>query len=247
MRIFLAGATGVIGRRLVPLLRQAHHTVIGTTRTAAKIAAIERLGADAVVVDVLDAAAIARAVGDSDATILIHQLTDLSATPNTPEFAAALERNTRLRIEGTANLMQAAMSAGIRRVVAQSVAFLYAPGEGPRRESDRVASAGVAVGARALERAVLEAPGIDGIVLRYGYFYGPDTWSNAPRMPPALHIDAAAHAALLAVTRGSSGIYNIADDDGAVSIEKARRELGFDPAVRLNHGPPEGGPYVGTQ
>lgn len=235
MRIFVAGATGVVGRRLVPLLRQARDTVIGTTRTAAKISAIERLGAEAVVVDVLDAAAIARAVGDARATILIHQLTDLSATPNTPAFAAALERNTRLRIEGTANLMQAAVSAGIRRVVAQSVAFLYAPGEGPRRESDPVESAGVAVGARALERAVLEAPGIDGIVLRYGYFYGPDTWSDAPRMKPALHIDAAAHAALLAVTRGSSGIYNIADDDGAVSIEKARRELGFDPAVRLDH------------
>ena len=232
MTIFLAGATGVIGRRLVPLLLKANHTVIGTTRSATRTAAIARLGASAVVVDALDAAAIARAVADSRATILVHQLTDLSATPNTPEFAAALERNARLRVEGTANLMAAARAAGVTRVIAQSVAFLYAAGDGPRTERDPVEPGGVSVGALALERAVMGTPGIEGIVLRYGYFYGPVTWSESPRLRPALHIDAAAHAALLAVTRGVPGIYNIADDDGAVSIDKARRELGFEPDVR---------------
>src|SRR5262249_23658260 len=154
----------------------------------------------------------------------IHQLTDLSATPNTPEFAAALERNARLRIDGTANLMAAASAAGVTRVIAQSVAFLYAAGDGPRTEGDPVEPGGVSVGALALERAVMGTTGVEGIVLRYGYFYGPDTWSESPRMRPGLHIDAAAHAAFLAVTRGAPGIYNIADDDGAVSIEKARRE-----------------------
>ena len=85
----------------------------------------------------------------------------------------------------------------------------------------------------ALEDAVLRAPGIDGLVLRYGYLYGPGTWYEKPAKPPALHVDAAAHAALLALNRGAPGIYNIAEDDGAVAIAKARAALGFDPTMRL--------------
>ncbi len=91
-------------------------------------------------------------------------------------------------------------------------------------------------GVRALESAVLEAAGIGGIVLRYGRLYGPGTWFETANGRGPLHVDAAAHAALLAVTRGASGIYNIAEDDGAVTVEKARRELGFDPAFRLKPG-----------
>jgi nucleoside-diphosphate-sugar epimerase len=83
-----------------------------------------------------------------------------------------------------------------------------------------------------MEKEVL-ASGMEAIVLRYGLFYGPGTWSEGPMRKPPLHVDAAAQAAFLAVTRGRPGIYNIADDDGTVSIEKARRELGFDPAFRL--------------
>jgi len=90
-----------------------------------------------------------------------------------------------------------------------------------------------AQGIAALERDVLETPGIAGVVLRYGYLYGPDTWYAAPPRPPSVHVDAAAHAALLAVSRGA-GIYNIAEDDGAVSIAKAVRDLGFDSAFRIN-------------
>ena len=232
MNVFLAGATGVIGRRLSLMLIADGHAVTGTTRSRAKEAKLRAGGVTPIIVDVFDGSALRDAVVRAKPEIVIHQLTDLAGPLDPGRREEMLARNARLRIEGTANLMQAAVSAGIRRVVAQSVAFLYAPGEGPRRESDPVEASGVAVGARALERAVLEAPGIDGIVLRYGYFYGPDTWSDAPRMQPALHIDAAAHAALLAVTQGSGGIYNIADDDGAVSIEKARRDLGFDPGAR---------------
>jgi hypothetical protein len=84
----------------------------------------------------------------------------------------------------------------------------------------------------ALEREVLQTPGTVGVVLRYGYFYGPATWYDAPPKPPSVHVDAAAHAALLAIERGG-GVYNIAEDDGAVSSEKAVRELGFDPAFRM--------------
>ena len=165
-RVFLAGATGVVGRRLVPLLRAAGYSVIGTTRSAAKASGLEQQGATPVVVDVLNAEAIMRAVTDARPTILIHQLTDLPVTPGAPGFEATLERTARLRIEGTANLMAAARAAGVTRVIAQSVAFLYAPGDCPRLESDPVMTGGVATGAVPLERAVLDTPGIEGIVLR---------------------------------------------------------------------------------
>jgi nucleoside-diphosphate-sugar epimerase len=124
-------------------------------------------------------------------------------------------------------------------LVAQSIAFAYAPGREPHAESDPLVSphgdapsAMTARGVRALEDAVLNARGIEGIVLRYGRLYGPGTW-NTPNARAPLHVDAAAQAAVVALTRGAPGVYNIAEDDGAVAIEKARRELGFDPAFRL--------------
>ncbi len=88
-------------------------------------------------------------------------------------------------------------------------------------------------GVVAMERAALNTAGVAGLVLRYGLFYGPGTWSATPIRPPSIHIDAAAHAAMLAITRGAPGIYNVAEDDGAVAITKARVELGFDPTIRL--------------
>lgn len=241
MRIFLAGATGVVGRRLARLLRHDGHDVAGTTRTSAKTALLRELGAAPVVVDVFDAAALADAVAAAQPEMVIHQLTDLPSAPGTPGYQAAQEANRRLRIEGTRNLMQAARRAGVRRAVAQSIAFIYAPGQGTRSEDDPLDLA--AEGARqntvqgivALEREVLQTPGIEGVVLRYGYLYGTDTWYDAPPTPPSVHVDAAAHAALLALKRGA-GIYNIAEDDGAVSIAKARRELRFDPAYRMSGG-----------
>ena len=152
-------------------------------------------------------------------------------------MAAVLARNARIRIEGTRNLVDAALAAGARRMVAQSIAFVYAGGPEPHRESDPLASdageRGVTVrGVRALEQTVTGTAGLVGLVLRYGRLYGPGTWTEtAPdRMP--LHVDAAAQAARLAVTRGAAGIYNVAEDDGAVAIDKARRELGFDPGFR---------------
>jgi nucleoside-diphosphate-sugar epimerase len=238
MKVFLAGATGVIGRRLARLLRQSHHEVAGTTRTAVKADSLRALGITPVVVDMLDPGAVTQAVAAARPDIVIHQLTDLSSAPGTPGYAAAQEANRRLRIEGTANLMRAARAAGVGRAIAQSIAFIYAPGEGARSEDDPLDAAaegarqGTVQGILALEREVLTTPGIDGVVLRYGYLYGPDTWYAAPPKPPSVHVDAAAHAAWLAVNRGT-GIYNIAEDDGAVAIAKAVRELGFDPAFRM--------------
>ena len=239
MRIFLAGATGVIGRRLIPLLLEEGHDVTGTTRSAGKVAELQTQGVDAVVIDVFDGAALREAVVRARPEVLIHQLTDLPDVVDPALMAEVLARNARLRIDGTANLVAAAQAAGARRLIAQSIAFAYAPGPEPHTEDDTLVSgegaAPAAVtgrGVRALETAVLAAPGMEGIVLRYGRLYGPGTW-NTPNARARLHVDAAAQAARLAITRGAPGAYNIAEDDGAVSIEKARRALGFDPAFRL--------------
>lgn len=238
MKVFLAGASGVIGRRLVPLLRAAGHAVIGTTRSLDKAPAIAAMGATPVVVNVFSAAALVRAVQKTAPHVIIHQLTDLPSAPGTPGYEAGLERNARLRIDGTRNLVAAAKAMGITRLIAQSIAFVYAPGDGARRESDPLDLA--ATGARkrtvegvvALEDATLELP--QGIVLRYGLLYGPGTWfEREKRGAPSLHVDAAAQAAVLALTRAKHGIYNIAEDDGAVSSDKAKRDFGFDAGFRI--------------
>ena len=238
MRIFLAGASGVIGRRLAVLLRKSEHEVVGTTRNPARIAMLRELGIEPVVVDAFDADALVQAVAAARPDVVMHQLTDLPSAPGTPGYPAAQQANHRLRVEATRNLMQAAKSAGARRVVAQSIAFVYAPGDGMHVETDPLDLAVEGVrqltvqGIVALEHEVLETSGIDGVVLRYGYLYGPDTWYDEPPKPPSVHVDAAAHAAWLALTKGT-GLYNIAEDDGAVSSAKARRDLGFDPAFRM--------------
>ena len=236
MRIFLAGAAGVIGRRLTPLLVLMGHEVTGTTRSAARRLDLPRFGGRPVVVDVFDAAALTRVMLEARPEIVIHQLTDLPSDP--AQVSSAAEMNARLRIDGTRNLMAAAKVAGARRVIAQSIAFAYAPGPQPHHENDALNLEGPrrrsAEGVAALEWAVLHTPPIEGVVLRYGRLYGPGTWSQTPSVPPALHVDAAAHAALLALERGMPGIYNIAEDDGAVAITKARAQLGFDPTIRLD-------------
>jgi nucleoside-diphosphate-sugar epimerase len=236
MRIFFAGAGGAIGRRLTPLLRAAGHDVVGTTRSAAKSEALRALGAEPVVIDVLDADALARAVKAAAPQLIMHQLTDLAFAPGTPQHEEGLARNAHLRIEGTRNLVAAAKAANVVRMIAQSIAFIYAPGPGARVESDPLlppegAMARTIAGVAALEEAVLALP--EGIVLRYGFFYGPGTWSLDTPHSPAVHVDAAAQAALLALTKGKPGIYNVAEDDPALSSAKARRELGFDPRFRL--------------
>ncbi len=238
MRIFLAGASGVIGRRLVPLLVAAGHDVVGTTRSFAKATAITAQGATPALVDVFDAAALLRAVQAAKPQLVMHQLTDLPSAPGTPGYDAGLVRNARLRIDGTRNLVAAAKAAGVTRLIAQSIAFVYAPSDGLRIEADPLDLA--ATGARrrtvagvmALEEATLEMP--EGIVLRYGLLYGPGTWfEKEKRGAPSLHVDAAAHAALLALSKAKPGIYNVAEDDGAVSSEKAKRDFGFDASFRI--------------
>jgi nucleoside-diphosphate-sugar epimerase len=226
----------VIGRRLVLLLRRAGHDVIGTTRSQLRAAALGAIGATPAVVDAYDAAAMARAVERAQPDVVIHQLTDLPDTLDPAKLVETLARNARLRVEGTRNLIAAAKAADVRRVIAQSIAFVYAPGPEPHEESDPLDTEGAgkvtAEGVAALEHATLHTPGLDGVVLRYGRLYGPGTWAPTPNGRAPLHVDAAAQAALLALARGR-GIYNIAEEDGAVSIAKAVRELEFDPSFRI--------------
>jgi nucleoside-diphosphate-sugar epimerase len=238
MRIFLAGASGAIGRRLTPLLTADGHEVTGTTRTPKTARELEAAGVRPVVVDVFDADALERIMIEARPVVVIHQLTDLPRVYDETQLAASYSRNARIRTEGTRNLVAAAKAASARRFIVQSIAFAYAPGKEPYAETDPLNLADgprvVTVrGAATMEEMVL-ASGMEAMVLRYGLLYGPGTWTEVPGRKPALHVDAAAHAALLATGRGTPGIYNIADEDGVVRIDKARRELGFDPDFRLN-------------
>jgi nucleoside-diphosphate-sugar epimerase len=160
MRIFLAGASGVIGTRLIPLLVAADHEVAGMTRSPEKATAIAALGATPVVCDVFDADALAAAVVDFHPDAILHELTDLPDDPS--RIAEFGPLNARIRREGTENLLAAAKAAGTTRFLAQSVAWDL-PGDGGLATVD-------------LEDAVLEA---GGVVLRYGQFYGPDTYHEA--------------------------------------------------------------------
>lgn len=225
MKIFLAGATGAVGRLLLPLLVQAGHEVVGTTRHAAKSAQIAAAGGQPVVVDVLERTALFTVLQQAQPQVVIHQLTDLAER----NFAG----NSHLRVVGTRNLVDAALAVGVQRMVAQSIAWIYAPGAGPAAESEPLdlsappRSTTVAA-VQALEQAVAELP--VGVILRYGLFYGPGTWYAADGLTTAqmcsgefvgpagvtsfLHVADAAFAAYQALT-WPAGVYNIVDDEPA--------------------------------
>ncbi|RUW52508.1 NAD(P)-dependent oxidoreductase [Mesorhizobium sp. M1A.F.Ca.ET.072.01.1.1] len=237
-RIFLAGGSGAIGRRLIPQLVAAGHQVAATTRRAEKAEELRAIGASPVVIDVFDAGGLLAAVAEVKPEVVIHQLTDLPAGLDPNKMGEAIVGNARVRDEGTRNLVEAATSAGARRLIAQSIAWAYAPGPEPHAETDPLDSGaeggrGISVGGViALERQVLEGSSMTGIVLRYGHLYGPGTGADAAA-DPALHVDAAAYAVLLAVERGAPGAFNIAEPNGHVATDKAVSELGWRPDFRL--------------
>ncbi len=233
MRIFVAGAAGAIGRHLVPMLVEAGHAVAGTTRSDDRARWLEGLGAAPVIVDAYDADAMRTAVLGTRPEIVIHELTDL-AHGFGPEDVA---RTGRLREIGTRNLVEAALAARTRRLIAQSGAWLYADGPLPHDESHPLrtptsdpADASLR-GIVELERLVTRTPGLDGVVLRYGFFYGPSTaWETETAPSPRVSVRAAARATLLAVDHGPAGVYNVVDDDAAVSNRRAREFLGRRPS-----------------
>jgi nucleoside-diphosphate-sugar epimerase len=145
-----------------------------------------------------------------------------------------------MRSEGTQNLVSATLASGVRRLITQSIAWMYAPGPQPHSEEDPLdiyaqgTRAITVTGVVTLERLTTASPPIEGIVLRYGHLYGPNTGSDAAGVAPSLHVDAAASAALLAIEKACRGIFNIAEPNAYLSIEKARRELGFDPGFRMD-------------
>lgn len=194
MRIFLAGATGVIGSRLLPLLVAAGHDVTGTTRSAERAGMIEKAGGTPVVVDVYDVEALTAAVVESRPDLVMHQLTDLpDDAADIPARAAA---NSRIRTEGTANLLAAALAAGGARMLAQSIAWTP-PGRG-----DAVAWH---------EAAVLDA---GGVVVRYGQYYGPGTYyETEPPAHPRIHVSDAAQRTVPLV-EAASGVVVLADPEG---------------------------------
>jgi uncharacterized protein YbjT (DUF2867 family) len=194
MRVFLAGATGVIGIRLLPLLVEAGHVVAGMTRSSEKVAKLTALGAEPVVCDVFDADALAQAVVSFGPDAIIHQLTDLP--DRLDELDSHASRNDRMRTEGTRSLVAAAKAAGANRFVAQSIAW-------------RPASQAEVVDAH--ERRVLK---IGGVVARYGRLYGPGTYyEHELPPPPRIQVDAAARATT-PLLDAPSGIVTIAESDG---------------------------------
>ncbi len=240
--IFLAGASGAIGRALCRLLIDGGWRVFGTTRSEEKARTLRAMGVEPVVVDVFDLAHLRRALSQARPRVVIHQLTDLPPGLDPSKMAQARVRNARIREVGTRNLIEAATAVGVKRMVAQSIAFAYTPGPKPYREESPLdvgapddAGGLSARGVASLERQVLSGP-FAGIVLRYGKLYGPGTGFDAPPAGGPVHVDAAADAARRAITHGSAGIYNIAENDGTVSTAKAVRELGWDSGFRVAPG-----------
>ena len=241
MKVLVAGATGAIGRELLPRLVERNHEVWGMTRTAEKRRQIEKMGAQAVVADALDADAVARAVAEAEPEVIIHEMTDLSVADFNPrKLGETLAPTNRLRTEGTRHLLAAGRAVGIRKFVSQSFApYIYArTGTGLKSEEDPVdpdppKGVGTMIGAvREMEEMVTSAEGIDGVVLRYGLFYGEGTSISYPdgsHVTPILqrkfpvvgdggavwsfvHVADAAEATVLALESDRTGIYNVVDD-----------------------------------
>ncbi|MFL5673592.1 MAG: NAD-dependent epimerase/dehydratase family protein [Chloroflexota bacterium] len=238
-RVFVAGASGAIGRPLTRMLIAAGHDVTGSSRTATGANAIEAAGATSAIVDVLDAGSVLDAMRRARPDVVIYQVTDLATDPGQEISDEKLEANAHVREVGIGNVVAATADVRARRLIAQSIAWLSVAGAEPHTEDDPIAPPPPAVIPRTrqavidLERLTTTDARFDGVVLRYGRLYGPGTWRTDPDQPPTVHVDAAANAAVLAVERGEAGIYNIADDDGSVSIAKARRLLGWEPLDRM--------------
>jgi 2-alkyl-3-oxoalkanoate reductase len=257
MRVFVAGATGALGRHLVPGLVAAGHEVTATTRTPGKVAQLREAGAEPVVVDGLDRDAVVAAVRAAGPEVIVHQMTALTDMRSLRKVDQAFAATNELRTRGTDNLLAAAARAGTRRVVAQGHNFVYERSGGPvKTEDDPLDSRPIPSAARTVaairhvdETVPLAAP--EGIVLRYGTFYGPgasDPLLDGVRkrqMPVIgggtgiwsfIEIADAAAATLAAVEDGAPGVYNVVDSDPAPVAEwlpYLAEVAGAEPPLRL--------------
>lgn len=232
-RIFIAGATGAVGRPLSRLLVADGWQVAGSTRKPERASELRALGVEPVIVDVFDADALRAALLTQRPDIVIHQLTDLPPGLDPAQMEAGRARNARIREEGTRNLVAAAIASGAKRLIAQSIAFAYAAAPTPYREDSPLDPSARAVAS--LEQQVLAEASLTGIVLRYGRFYGPGTGFDKPAAGGAVHVDAAADAARRAVTHGGKGIYNVAEPGDTLSSTKANADLGWRADFRIGH------------
>ena len=227
--VFVAGASGVIGLPLCKMLLDAGYNVVGTTRSAEKAAKLAEMGVKPVVLDVFDAQAVEQAMMAVKPDIVQHQLTDLPDGLKAEEMATALVRNARIRDEGTRNLVQAAQKAGVKKLVAQSIGFVYAPSEqihtedSPLLDFNEPTYGETAKAVHSLEQQTLNS-GMAGVVLRNGWLYGANSGIAEPvDFAPPLHVHAAALAAFLAIDV-PAGIYNVADLDPRLDSQKFRRQ-----------------------
>jgi nucleoside-diphosphate-sugar epimerase len=238
MKVLVAGASGAIGRPLVAALVAAKHEVIGMTSRDAGIKVLREKGAEGVVVDVLDAEAVKAATARIRPDAIIDELTSLPKRYTPEEMQAAAPRDRRIRLEGGGNLYSAALESGVKRYIVQSTGFFYRAGEGLASEEDLLAhdaSSGVAASAKTytqIENRVFSSPGMEGIALRYGFFYGPGTYHDPENgsiseqlrqrqypvidpgtgVSPFIHVEDAA-AATVAALEIRPGVYNIVDND----------------------------------
>jgi nucleoside-diphosphate-sugar epimerase len=265
MKVFVAGATGVLGRELVPQLVARGHELVGMARSASKQDLVRSLGARPVVADALDPDAVAQAVASAEPEVIVHQLTALSGEFDMRHIDRFFGTTNRLRTEGTDHLLAAGRAVGARRFVAQSYAG-WPAGRGNGSVTDETAPfdpdpprkfRAMLDAIRHLEEAVIGAGWLEGVVLRYGGFYGPGTGLSAdPRadfgaavrkrqLPVVgagggiwsfIHIEDAAAATAVAVERGERGIYNVVDDEPAPArewIPELARALGAKPPRRV--------------
>ena len=263
MKVFVAGGGGVVGRHLIPRLASRGHQVVATTRTADKMADLRAAGAEPIVLDGLDRRAVEHAVRGAKPDVIVHQMTALAGFRSLRRFERELALTNRLRTEGAAHLVAAAQSAGARRFVAQSYTGWPNAREGGRvkteedpLDSNPPAAMKPALEAiHTLESTVLTAAGLEGVVLRYGSFYGPGTQlgpggamleaARRRQLPIVgtgagiwsfVHIDDVALATVMAVEGGPAGIYNVVDDEPAevsVWLPELARSVGSPPPRRV--------------
>ena len=245
MKVFLAGATGAIGSSLVPQLVEAGYQVTAITRREENLAGLYEVGAEPILCDVFDAGKLGSVVAEAEPDAVINQLTDLPQSLKPRKLGEYYAANNRVRREGTKNLLSAAIGAGARRFVSQGAAYWYAPAGGQVKTEeaplylDAPPPIGPAVQAiKEVEDAVLFADDIEGVILRYGMFYGPGTWYakdgdvgrqvRKRRYPMIgkgegtfsfIHVDDAATATVAALEGARPGVYNVVDDDPARAAE----------------------------